>query len=284
MIKKLLLNDQVIELQPKLNPNLADIHIITGPNGSWKTSMLKEIQYRRMNNCFSYYMKEYNNIGALWYHINNIYIIEDVIKQITGRNSLDCINNVISFNSSSGGVFSLMWIVDFMANLSNTFPSGADITKKKFVLAIDDVECGLSIDWQRRILPVIQKTFPRAQIIITTHSPFIVGSIGDAWIYKLKIKDNKGILDKIIKAELGTSYTAIVGTVFDFRNYFDLQTENDLEVFYQYRDEMLRGNKDNVEKFKELTSMLYKRSLEVRDIVACEIRQYQRITGEDLKL
>ena len=79
MIKELLLNNQIIELQPKLNPGLANVHIIVGPNGSGKTLMLKEVQYRRINNCFSYYVKEYNSDGSLWYHTDNIHIIENVI-------------------------------------------------------------------------------------------------------------------------------------------------------------------------------------------------------------
>lgn len=51
------------------------------------------------------------------------------------------------------------------------------------VLLIDEVENHLHPKWQKSTLDIIQSFFPNLQIILTTHSPFIVSSVSDSKIY-----------------------------------------------------------------------------------------------------
>ena len=51
------------------------------------------------------------------------------------------------------------------------------------LLLIDEIESHLHPKWQKKILGIIRHLFPNLQIILTTHSPFIVASIDGARIY-----------------------------------------------------------------------------------------------------
>lgn len=56
------------------------------------------------------------------------------------------------------------------------------------ILLIDEVENHLHPKWQKRILNIIQSIFPCLQIIVTTHSPFVVSSTKDATVFVCKSK------------------------------------------------------------------------------------------------
>ena len=58
-----------------------------------------------------------------------------------------------------------------------------DITNTPGVLLIDEIETHMHPKWQKKILGIIRRFFPNLQIILTTHSPFVVASIDGARIY-----------------------------------------------------------------------------------------------------
>lgn len=51
------------------------------------------------------------------------------------------------------------------------------------LLLIDEIETHLHPKWQKKILGIIRNLFPNLQIILTTHSPFVVASMDGARIY-----------------------------------------------------------------------------------------------------
>ncbi len=91
---------------------------------------------------------------------------------------------------SSGNIFlieHLILLVSKMYSLSilrNT-PT-KDVLETPGLLLIDEIETHLHPRWQKSILPIIRDTFPNLQIILTTHSPFVLSSIKGARIYTCK--------------------------------------------------------------------------------------------------
>jgi predicted ATP-binding protein involved in virulence len=51
------------------------------------------------------------------------------------------------------------------------------------LLLADEIENHMHPLWQKRILGIIRRLFPNLQIILTTHSPFVVASMDGARIY-----------------------------------------------------------------------------------------------------
>ena len=58
------------------------------------------------------------------------------------------------------------------------------------VLLIDEIENHLHPKWQRLILSLIHKYFPNLQLIVTTHSPFVVNSIENSRVFVCVSKDD----------------------------------------------------------------------------------------------
>lgn len=80
------------------------------------------------------------------------------------------------------------------------------------VVLIDEIEAHLHIDLQKKILPFLTSFFPGIQFIVTTHSPFVLNSIGNAVIYDLE----KQLRVKDLSAY---SYDGIVEGYFDNDKY-----------------------------------------------------------------
>lgn len=55
-----------------------------------------------------------------------------------------------------------------------------------FTVMIDEIENHLHPIMQRRILPDLVNAFPNAKFIVSTHSPLVVGSVRDSYVYALK--------------------------------------------------------------------------------------------------
>ncbi|MFZ2451775.1 MAG: AAA family ATPase [Methylovulum miyakonense] len=53
------------------------------------------------------------------------------------------------------------------------------------VVLIDEIDAHLHVSLQRKIFAFLDKSFPKVQFIVTTHSPFVVSSVNDAVIYDL---------------------------------------------------------------------------------------------------
>lgn len=63
-----------------------------------------------------------------------------------------------------------------------------EMTQIEGILLVDEIENHLHPQWQRRIVTILQDMFPNLQIIMTTHSPFVVSSVDNAKIYVCESK------------------------------------------------------------------------------------------------
>jgi len=72
-----------------------------------------------------------------------------------------------------------------------------DLCKAQGLLLIDEAENHLHPKWQKTLIQSVQEIFPNLQIIVTTHSPFIVSSVEDAKIFVCSSKgDHAEITDE----------------------------------------------------------------------------------------
>lgn len=65
------------------------------------------------------------------------------------------------------------------------------------IVLIDEIELHLHPTWQGKILPVLMKTFPNIQFIITTHSPKVLSELSqDVNIFNVKMVENNVVVKK----------------------------------------------------------------------------------------
>ncbi len=222
--------------------------------------------------------------------------IEEAVKEIVGYDvqfiisyeplsvSIKINNEELEFDVLPDGLKSIVsFIADLLMRLERLkWVDNREVLDRSFILFLDEIEIHLHPAWQRKILPVIQKLFKNAQIFIATHSPFVVASVNDAWVYKLEIQENgKAKLAKVEEAMAGSSYSFVLDTIFDIED-FDVETERLFEQFYQLKQELLTGNDKNLDEFRKLSRTLIEKSVEVKDIVGRELRQLQRLSGREI--
>lgn len=96
-------------------------------------------------------------------------------------------------DASSGGI---MTIIDVAWRI---YMYSRD--KQDFVVVMDEPENHLHPSMQRTLMRRLLKSFPKAQFIIATHSPFMVSSVRDSDVYVLRYRPAEG--DKSLAADVG---------------------------------------------------------------------------------
>ena len=242
-------------------------------------------------------LKTTNDINKSLEYRRYISIIEEILFQITGQNYHFYLNpetmylNLVQNEQRMGldtlpdGVKSIVsWVGDLIMRMSQIqWVDDLDIFDRSFVLLLDEIEVHLHPAWQRKILPVIQKLFKNAQIFISTHSPFVVGSVDGAWIYKFKRNDNFVTLDGLpTLSEDAKSVRRILDEVFDVKQQYGVSVEEDLQKFREIRDRILKGESYNRQEFRDLTNSLASQSTELSHLLGSEINQLQRILKKEV--
>jgi predicted ATP-binding protein involved in virulence len=192
----------------------------------------------------------------------------------------------IDFDLLPDGLKSIIsWIADLLMRLDRLkWVDDRNVLDRNFILFLDEIEIHLHPAWQRRILPVIQKLFKNAQIFIATHSPFVVASVSDAWVYRFNVTDGKSQLASVEESKAGSSYATVIDEIFGIDEFFDVETEKELQEFERLKQELLQGNKTVIPALTAIAQQLSTKSVEVQDIMGRELRQLQRITKQDIPL
>lgn len=222
--------------------------------------------------------------------------LEGVISNITGQrikfelqeNPLAILIHVdgqpLEFEQLPDGLKSIVsWLGDLIMRLDRIqWEQQVSLTERNFILFLDEIEIHLHPAWQRKILPVIQQLFPNAQIFISTHSPFVVGSVDGAWVHRF-VKNEQGhsrLEGDPILSEDSNSYEYILSEIFGIKERFGIEVERDLQEFKTVKNQILHNSPDyNSARFEQLIEKLMSQSTEVQSIIGMELRQLSRLTN-----
>jgi energy-coupling factor transporter ATP-binding protein EcfA2 len=186
----------------------------------------------------------------------------------------------VGLNALPEGLRSMLsWIADLLLRLDMLhWQAPRPVNEQPFLLLLDEVEVHLHPVWQRRLLPAVQRLFPNAQIIASTHSPFIVSSVADGWIYPFRRENGRAVVGERLEAKLGHSYSSVLKDVFGVNEEFDVDTEAKLDAFYDLRDRRLKGE-DVAAELDASAQVLADRSDELKLIVSRELAQVRKRLG-----
>ncbi|HCM9646522.1 TPA: AAA family ATPase [Enterobacter bugandensis] len=194
----------------------------------------------------------------------------------------------IAFDTLPEGLKSMItWVVDLALRLESIpWKDSCEIFAQPIILFLDEVDIHLHPKWQRRILPAIQKLLPNAQIFVSTHSPFVVGSVEDAYVYRLPEPHRNECRDasiaeniKAIDSKAGKSYQLILSDVFGIDEEFDVETEEQLAEFKSLIHQHLLTEQYG-EAINGLAKKLSDKGEELSEIVSLELRQMQRLMSK----
>ena len=92
------------------------------------------------------------------------------------------------------------------------------------VVLIDELEVHLHPSLQERVLPFLTGLFPRLQFVVATHSPAVISSIDNAWVFDLKTRE------RVASSELrGVRYGDLMVDHFGISSDVDLVTTRQLQ-------------------------------------------------------
>jgi predicted ATP-binding protein involved in virulence len=196
-------------------------------------------------------------------------------------------DKVLSFEVLPDGLKSIIsWIADLLMRMDRIkWATDVEVLDRNFILFLDEIDVHLHPAWQRKVLPAVQKLFKNAQIFVSTHSPFVVGSVDGAWVHKLVLDEKGNSQAQPPKlSEDGESYRYILREVFDIDKDFGPGTEADLERFNELKKRILHKQSVDKPTFLQLARSLAEQSIELTTIIGSELRQLSRITQEEFDI
>jgi predicted ATP-binding protein involved in virulence len=195
-------------------------------------------------------------------------------------------NEALDFNQLPDGLKSIIsWLSDLLIRMDRVkWENDTPVFERNFILFLDEIEVHLHPAWQRKILPAIQSLFPNAQIFISTHSPFVIGSVDGAWIHKLiKPNGDTKLAGAPILSEDAKSYRYWLEEVFDIKSEFGQDIQKDLDTFYSLRNALLiNGTPSQRIDFQQLIKKLSRQSTELETIISLELRQLNKRIAEPI--
>ncbi|HEX7634435.1 MAG TPA: AAA family ATPase [Noviherbaspirillum sp.] len=195
----------------------------------------------------------------------------------------------IQFGTLPDGLKSIIsWIADLSMRLEAIpWEVERDVFAQPILLFLDEIDIHLHPKWQRRILPAVQALLPNAQIFVSTHSPFVVGSVEDAWVYRLSetatSETNGPRLISGLPSGAGKSYRLILEEIFGVDEEFDVETEKLLDDFYAVRNFVLQDQSKDGELL-QIGAKIAERGEEAKVIIERELRQISRLTRREIRL
>lgn len=175
------------------------------------------------------------------------------------------------FNTLSSGYAAVLDIVvDIIIRMEKKTGKNFKFDMQGIVL-IDEIETHLHLELQKRILKLLTTVFPNVQFIITTHSPFILSSLGNTVIYDL---------EKNLTVENGLTNLPYEGIV---EGYFkaDSLSEELRKKFDEYKS-LVKKEKLQGEDFEKISSLEFYLD-EIPDYLALDLNSEYKKLKNDLR-
>lgn len=217
--------------------------------------------------------------------------LETTIQEITGHRFLFHVTTYpktnlmvrwagaeLSFDVLPDGLRSLIgWLIHAVVMIDVWLQGKGDPMQTEAVFLLDEIESSLHPAWQRRVLPAFQRLFPKSQIFVATHSPFLIASLNHGWIHPLTMNSDGSVkVEQPVAASEGDSYITVVEDIMGLREWFDPETEKLLVQFREKRDAAYRGDAAAQTEVREIASSIGKRSMELDYMMGKEMSQMDR--------
>lgn len=154
----------------------------------------------------------------------------------------------------SQGTMSVLVIVGMIYDfLKKLYPNSKNFTQESGIVFIDEIDAHLHPSWQRKIIPLLRKTFPHVQFFLSAHSPLLVAGCLYGEVSVMRKDDIKGNfyvqnLEKhFLGADVEDLYMEVFGLEEDLEKFGleDLKDEKFLEILKELE------NREEIEKLRK---------------------------------
>ncbi len=173
------------------------------------------------------------------------------------------------------------WLADLLVRLHRIPWEDAQRSplEQDFWLILDEIDESLHPTMQARIYPALRKLFPNARIYATTHSPFVVASVGEGVIFPIRPDDDHKVRGPVKARPLrpGESLELVTEEIFQARYGFVDQPTRDALAAHD-RDVRALERKKEIDwsAFLSRRAQLMELNDEVRTVVAMQEVRVQK--------
>jgi predicted ATP-binding protein involved in virulence len=147
----------------------------------------------------------------------------------------------------------LSWMGDLLRRLYSLPMTGIAHHELPIVLLLDEIEVHLHPKWQRLVIPAVETLLPNAQIFLSTHSPFVIGSATDATIVWLS-EEGREVENSVKTTLRGIPYESIFHMM-GVDSFYDEETSSQLRDLAATADAVGRGDQ-SMDEFEEKATKL----------------------------
>lgn len=121
-------------------------------------------------------------------------------------------------------------------NPSDDLKSADHGTNTEAVILIDEIDLHLDPTWQARVVKGLRDAFPRAQLVLTTHSEQVIGSVPAASVRKLVAGDGEVLVEAVPFAEGATSERILIELMGAKERAGDAANGHNTKLLMEYMD------------------------------------------------
>jgi hypothetical protein len=178
----------------------------------------------------------------------------------------------LNFSQLPDGVRSTVgWIADYMMREDHLNWDPGLKGKRPGLLLLDEIDAHLHPLWQRLLLPAMREALPDVQMIVTSHSPFVISSCPNSRVHVLKLdQQGRAYAEPPVDSPIGESVATTLKEIFGVDSRFDVKTERELNEWNDLKKREVTSSLSKADKgrLSKLTATLSERSEELRSIVA----------------
>lgn len=127
------------------------------------------------------------------------------------------------------------------------------------VVLIDEIDMHLHPEWQRRVVHALKKTFPKAQFIITTHSPSVLQDLNKDEIIPLALNESKDVeIKELDLSEYGLKGWSLEEILSDVMGVENVKSNEYLDIKEKFELALEDGDEHKLkESYAILEKMLH---------------------------
>ena len=164
----------------------------------------------------------------------------------------------LALDQLSGGYrIMLALAADLARRMAQGNPHLDDPLQSEAIVLIDEVDLHLHPAWQQRVLTDLTRTFPKAQFIVSTHSPQVLTTVDPERIVRLSRDDGRIVADEATGPTYGAEAGAVLSTAMGVD---ERPSDNDFVKDLKAYMDLVYRDRGECEEARRLKSKLMKRS------------------------
>jgi len=170
------------------------------------------------------------------------------VDPVARRVLVETDDGIVPIESTSQGMASLIGVICvLLRTLYEAYPEHPEPAKGFGIVLIDEIDAHMHPVWQQALLSKLRHHFPGIQLIVTSHSPFVVAGLDPSQVHRLMRHRDGSIRRVDVDEEMTQGYVGrlLTSALFGLRSTLDPQTRKKQE---RYHHSLVNKNRDPSEE------------------------------------